>query len=57
MAMSLVFQSVKDRKGLRNSFCMMPAIQNNGMSMIGIDVFLQSVTKGLAVLLAVAFDM
>ncbi|MGI6141775.1 MAG: hypothetical protein ACOYEH_08620 [Caldicoprobacterales bacterium] len=55
--MSLVFQSVKDRKGLRNSFCMMPAIQNNGMSMIGIDVFLQSVTKGLAVLLAVAFDM
>ena len=32
-------------------------VMNNGMSMIGFDVFLQSVAKGLVVLLAVAFDM
>jgi len=32
-------------------------VMNNGMSMIGLDVFLQSVAKGLVVLLAVAFDM
>lgn len=32
-------------------------IMNNGMSMIGLDVFLQSVAKGMVVLLAVAFDM
>jgi putative multiple sugar transport system permease protein len=32
-------------------------VMNNGMSMIGFDVFLQSVSKGLVVLLAVAFDM
>lgn len=32
-------------------------VMNNGMSIIGLDVFLQSVTKGLVVLLAVAFDM
>ena len=31
-------------------------VMNNGMSMIGFDVFLQSVAKGLVVLLAVAFD-
>ena len=31
-------------------------VMNNGMSMIGFDVFLQSVAKGLIVLLAVAFD-
>jgi len=30
---------------------------NNGMSIIGFDVFLQSVAKGMVVLLAVAFDM
>jgi putative multiple sugar transport system permease protein len=32
-------------------------VMNNGMSIIGFDVFLQSVSKGLVVLLAVAFDM
>ncbi|MFA7163871.1 MAG: sugar ABC transporter permease [Eubacteriales bacterium] len=32
-------------------------IMNNGMSIIGFDVFLQSVAKGMVVLLAVAFDM
>lgn len=32
-------------------------VLNNGMSMIGFDVFLQSVWKGLVVLLAVVFDM
>ncbi|HZK34326.1 MAG TPA: multiple monosaccharide ABC transporter permease [Bacillota bacterium] len=32
-------------------------VMNNGMSMIGFNVFLQSVAKGLVVLLAVAFDM
>lgn len=32
-------------------------VMNNGMSIIGWDVFLQSVSKGLVVLLAVAFDM
>ncbi len=31
-------------------------VMNNGMSMIGFDVFGQSVAKGLVVLLAVAFD-
>jgi len=31
-------------------------VMNNGMSMIGFDVFLQLVSKGLVVLLAVAFD-
>jgi len=32
-------------------------VMNNGMSIIGWDVFLQQVSKGLVVLLAVAFDM
>ncbi|MGB4649705.1 MAG: hypothetical protein WBH87_10485, partial [Acetivibrionales bacterium] len=32
-------------------------VMNNGMSIIGLNVFLQSVAKGLVVLLAVAFDM
>lgn len=32
-------------------------VMNNGMSIIGLDVFLQSVSKGMVVLLAVAFDM
>ena len=32
-------------------------VMNNGMSILGINVFLQSVAKGLVVLLAVAFDM
>ena len=32
-------------------------VMNNGMSIMGLDVFLQSVAKGLVVLLAVAFDM
>ena len=32
-------------------------VMNNGMSIIGWDIFLQSVSKGLVVLLAVAFDM
>jgi len=32
-------------------------VMNNGMSIIGFDVFLQSVAKGMVVLLAVAFDM
>ncbi len=32
-------------------------IMNNGMSIIGLDVFLQSIAKGLVVLFAVAFDM
>ncbi len=32
-------------------------IMNNGMSIIGLNVFLQSVAKGLIVLFAVAFDM
>lgn len=32
-------------------------VMNNGMSMIGFDIFLQSVSKGLVVLFAVAFDM
>ncbi len=32
-------------------------VMNNGMSIMGWDVFLQSVAKGLVVLLAVAFDM
>lgn len=32
-------------------------VMNNGMSMKGFDVFLQSVAKGMVVLLAVAFDM
>jgi len=32
-------------------------VMNNGMSIIGLDVFLQSVAKGMVVLLAVAFDM
>ena len=32
-------------------------VMNNGMSIIGMDVFMQSVAKGLVVLLAVAFDM
>jgi putative multiple sugar transport system permease protein len=32
-------------------------VMNNGMIMIGFDVFLQLVAKGLVVLLAVAFDM
>lgn len=31
-------------------------VMNNGMSIIGLNVFLQSVAKGLVVLLAVAFD-
>jgi putative multiple sugar transport system permease protein len=31
-------------------------VMNNGMSIIGVDVFLQLVAKGLVVLLAVAFD-
>jgi len=30
---------------------------NNGMSIIGWDVFMQQVSKGLIVLFAVAFDM
>lgn len=34
----------------------MMGVMNNGMSMIGFDVFGQSVAKGLVVLLAVAFD-
>lgn len=32
-------------------------VMNNGMSIIGLNVFLQSVAKGMVVLLAVAFDM
>jgi putative multiple sugar transport system permease protein len=32
-------------------------VMNNGMSIIGWDVYLQQVSKGLVVLLAVAFDM
>lgn len=32
-------------------------VMNNGMSIMGLDVFLQSVAKGLVVLFAVAFDM
>jgi putative multiple sugar transport system permease protein len=32
-------------------------VMNNGMSIMGLNVFLQSVAKGLVVLLAVAFDM
>jgi len=32
-------------------------VMNNGMSIIGLDVFWQSVTKGLVLLLAVAFDV
>lgn len=32
-------------------------VMNNGMSIIGLNVFLQSIAKGLVVLLAVAFDM
>ncbi len=32
-------------------------VMNNGMSIIGLNVFLQSVVKGMVVLLAVAFDM
>lgn len=32
-------------------------VMNNGMSIMGLDVFLQSVAKGMVVLLAVAFDM
>ncbi len=32
-------------------------VMNNGMSIIGLNVFLQSVAKGLVVLFAVAFDM
>lgn len=32
-------------------------VMNNGMSIIGLNVFLQSVVKGLVVLFAVAFDM
>ena len=32
-------------------------VMNNGMSIIGWDVFVQQVSKGLVVLLAVAFDM
>ena len=32
-------------------------VMNNGMSIIGLNVFYQSITKGMVVLLAVAFDM
>lgn len=32
-------------------------VMNNGMSIMGLNVFLQSVAKGMVVLLAVAFDM
>lgn len=32
-------------------------VMNNGMSIIGMDVFMQSIAKGMVVLLAVAFDM
>ena len=32
-------------------------VMNNGMSIIGLNVFLQSLVKGMVVLLAVAFDM
>ncbi len=32
-------------------------VMNNGMSIMGLDVFLQSVAKGLVLLLAVAFDV
>jgi len=32
-------------------------VMNNGMSIIGWDVFMQQVSKGLIVLFAVAFDM
>ena len=31
-------------------------VMNNGMSIIGMDVFMQSIAKGMVVLLAVAFD-
>jgi putative multiple sugar transport system permease protein len=31
-------------------------VMNNGMSIVGLDVFLQSIAKGLVVLFAVAFD-